>query len=167
MPRKLTTFVVDLSQHLAETNKMVPPLLVKCITEIDNRSIQIKVCLKRNTFDKFDSISKGFHSLFVDCRVCIECRASVLPAVEELIQLQFLTVSFPLIEPVNTNFICFSHLAVCGFDSLVFPFSRCTRRGQNCSFSRLLGYLDSIVSNNVLGKFSFNYFTSCLAIPCN
>ena len=59
----MTTFGVDLSQHLAETNKMVPPLLVKCITEIDNRGIQIKVRLKRNTFDKSDS--NGFHSLLL------------------------------------------------------------------------------------------------------
>lgn len=43
LPRKMTTFGVDLSQHLAETGTAIPHLLAKCINEIDNRGIQIKV----------------------------------------------------------------------------------------------------------------------------
>jgi hypothetical protein len=39
----MTTFGVDLSQHLAETGSQVPHLLAKCINEIDTRGIQIKV----------------------------------------------------------------------------------------------------------------------------
>jgi hypothetical protein len=39
----MTTFGVDLSQHLAETGTQVPHLLAKCINEIDTRGIQIKV----------------------------------------------------------------------------------------------------------------------------
>lgn len=39
----MTTFGVDLSQHLAETGTQVPHLLAKCIGEIDQRGIQVKV----------------------------------------------------------------------------------------------------------------------------
>ena len=43
----MTTFGVDLSQHLAETGAHIPHILAKCINEIDARGIQIKV---RNFF---------------------------------------------------------------------------------------------------------------------
>ena len=39
----MTTFGVDLSQHLSETGTQVPHLLAKCIAEIDQRGIQVKV----------------------------------------------------------------------------------------------------------------------------
>lgn len=43
LPRKMTTFGVDLGQHLAETGTQVPHLLAKCIAEIDQRGMQVKV----------------------------------------------------------------------------------------------------------------------------
>jgi len=42
LPRKMTTFGVDLSQHLSETRTNVPPILAKCINEIDARGIHTK-----------------------------------------------------------------------------------------------------------------------------
>lgn len=39
----MTTFGVDLGQHLAETGTQVPHLLAKCIAEIDQRGMQVKV----------------------------------------------------------------------------------------------------------------------------
>lgn len=46
----MTTFGVDLSQHLAETGSQVPHLLAKCINEIDTRGIQIKVYITFSLF---------------------------------------------------------------------------------------------------------------------
>ena len=43
LPRRLTTFGVDLAQHLTETNTTVPHLVVKCVAEIDSRGTSIKV----------------------------------------------------------------------------------------------------------------------------
>ncbi|XP_069156108.1 rho GTPase-activating protein 45 isoform X4 [Procambarus clarkii] len=42
LPRKMTTFGVDLAQHLSETNTSVPHLVVKCVAEIDARGTKIK-----------------------------------------------------------------------------------------------------------------------------
>ncbi|KAG0716117.1 Rho GTPase-activating protein 29 [Chionoecetes opilio] len=42
LPRKMTTFGVDLAQHLTETNTTVPHLVEKCVTEIDGRGTKIK-----------------------------------------------------------------------------------------------------------------------------
>ncbi|XP_045139333.1 rho GTPase-activating protein 45-like isoform X4 [Portunus trituberculatus] len=42
LPRKMTTFGVDLAQHLTETNTTVPHLVVKCVAEIDARGGKIK-----------------------------------------------------------------------------------------------------------------------------
>lgn len=42
LPRKMTTFGVDLAQHLTETNTTVPHLVVKCVAEIDGRGTKIK-----------------------------------------------------------------------------------------------------------------------------
>lgn len=39
----MTTFGVDLAQHLTETNTTVPHLVVKCVAEIDGRGTKIKV----------------------------------------------------------------------------------------------------------------------------
>lgn len=43
LPRKMTTFGVDLAQHLSETNTTVPHLVLKCVAEIDARGTKIKV----------------------------------------------------------------------------------------------------------------------------
>jgi len=43
LPRKMTTFGVDLTQHLGESNVHVPHLILKCVKEIDERGINIKV----------------------------------------------------------------------------------------------------------------------------
>lgn len=43
LPRKMTTFGVDLAQHLSETNAPVPHLVLKCIAEIDAHGIKTKV----------------------------------------------------------------------------------------------------------------------------
>ncbi|XP_040576906.1 rho GTPase-activating protein 45 [Lepeophtheirus salmonis] len=40
--RKMTTFGVDLAQHLLETGSQVPPLVCKCLHEIDERGILVK-----------------------------------------------------------------------------------------------------------------------------
>lgn len=42
LPRKMTTFGVDLAQHLTETSTPVPHLVLKCVAEIDNRGTKIK-----------------------------------------------------------------------------------------------------------------------------
>nr|XP_027211306.1 rho GTPase-activating protein 29-like [Penaeus vannamei] len=42
LPRKMTTFGVDLAQHLSETNAPVPHLVLKCIAEIDAHGIKTK-----------------------------------------------------------------------------------------------------------------------------
>ncbi|XP_069955191.1 rho GTPase-activating protein 45 isoform X4 [Cherax quadricarinatus] len=42
LPRKMTTFGVDLAQHLSETNTSIPHLVVKCVAEIDTRGSKIK-----------------------------------------------------------------------------------------------------------------------------
>ncbi|XP_043189725.1 rho GTPase-activating protein 45-like isoform X3 [Amphibalanus amphitrite] len=42
LPRKMTTFGVDLSQHLAETCAPIPHLVCKCVAEIDHRGCGIK-----------------------------------------------------------------------------------------------------------------------------
>ncbi|XP_037086813.1 rho GTPase-activating protein 29-like [Pollicipes pollicipes] len=42
LPRKMTTFGVDLSQHLAESNSPIPHLVCKCVAEIDHRGSAIK-----------------------------------------------------------------------------------------------------------------------------
>lgn len=42
LPRKMTTFGVDLTQHLMETNSQVPPLVCKCVHEIEYRGIKFK-----------------------------------------------------------------------------------------------------------------------------
>ncbi|XP_042242291.1 rho GTPase-activating protein 45-like isoform X2 [Homarus americanus] len=42
LPRKMTTFGVDLAQHLCETNTSIPHLVVKCVAEIDARGTKIK-----------------------------------------------------------------------------------------------------------------------------
>ncbi|KAJ9578077.1 hypothetical protein L9F63_025061, partial [Diploptera punctata] len=42
LPRKMTTFGVDLGQHLAETDTVVPHIITKCIEEIDARGKSIK-----------------------------------------------------------------------------------------------------------------------------
>ncbi|KAK7007482.1 Rho GTPase-activating protein 29 [Halocaridina rubra] len=42
LPRKMTTFGVDLAQHLSETNTPVPHLVLKCVAEIDARGTKIK-----------------------------------------------------------------------------------------------------------------------------
>lgn len=47
LPRRMTTFGVDLGQHLAETATLVPHIICKCIDEIDARGRLIKV---RNQF---------------------------------------------------------------------------------------------------------------------
>ena len=39
----MTTFGVDLAQHLSETGANVPHLVVKCVAEIDGRGTGIKV----------------------------------------------------------------------------------------------------------------------------
>ena len=41
----MTTFGVDLSQHLSETGTHVPHILGKCIHEIDAKGLQMKVIL--------------------------------------------------------------------------------------------------------------------------
>lgn len=43
LPRKMTTFGVDLGQHLTETATLVPHIVCKCIDEIDSRGRLIKV----------------------------------------------------------------------------------------------------------------------------
>jgi hypothetical protein len=43
LPRKMTTFGVDLGQHLIETATLVPHIVCKCIDEIDSRGRLIKV----------------------------------------------------------------------------------------------------------------------------
>lgn len=40
LPRKMNTFGVDLSAHLAETNAQVPPLVIKCVQEIHTRGLK-------------------------------------------------------------------------------------------------------------------------------
>ncbi|XP_069693994.1 rho GTPase-activating protein 45-like isoform X2 [Periplaneta americana] len=42
LPRKMTTFGVDLGQHLTETATLVPHIICKCIDEIDSRGRLIK-----------------------------------------------------------------------------------------------------------------------------
>ncbi|XP_023712982.1 rho GTPase-activating protein 45 isoform X3 [Cryptotermes secundus] len=42
LPRKMTTFGVDLGQHLTETATLVPHIVCKCIDEIDSRGKLIK-----------------------------------------------------------------------------------------------------------------------------
>ncbi|XP_071536568.1 rho GTPase-activating protein 45-like isoform X5 [Panulirus ornatus] len=42
LPRKMTTFGVDLAQHLSETTAAVPHLVLKCVAEIDARGTKIK-----------------------------------------------------------------------------------------------------------------------------
>lgn len=42
LPRKLTTFGVDLEKHLLETGAQIPPLVCKCVSEIDARGFSIK-----------------------------------------------------------------------------------------------------------------------------
>ncbi|CAL4067534.1 unnamed protein product, partial [Meganyctiphanes norvegica] len=42
LPRKMTTFGVDLGQHLSETSTPVPHLVLKCVSEIDARGTKIK-----------------------------------------------------------------------------------------------------------------------------
>nr|CAD7201464.1 unnamed protein product [Timema douglasi] len=39
LPPKMTTFGVDLGQHLSETGALVPHIVIKCIDEIDERGI--------------------------------------------------------------------------------------------------------------------------------
>ncbi len=41
MRRKMNTFGVPLTQHLLETGAQVPPLVIKCAQEIDNRGLQV------------------------------------------------------------------------------------------------------------------------------
>jgi hypothetical protein len=41
LPRKMTTFGVDLSAHLLETSSQVPPLVIKCVQEINARGLQV------------------------------------------------------------------------------------------------------------------------------
>ena len=42
LPRKMTTFGVDLTQHLLETSSQVPPLVCKCVHEIEARGLKFK-----------------------------------------------------------------------------------------------------------------------------
>ena len=42
LPRKMTTFGVDLTQHLQETSSQVPPLVCKCVHEIETRGLKFK-----------------------------------------------------------------------------------------------------------------------------
>ena len=39
----MTTFGVDLGQHLSETDTVVPHIITKCIDEIDARGKSVKV----------------------------------------------------------------------------------------------------------------------------
>jgi len=45
----MTTFGVDLGQHLSETAALVPHIVCKCIDEIDSRGKLIKVG-RQNTY---------------------------------------------------------------------------------------------------------------------
>jgi hypothetical protein len=42
LPRKMTTFGVDLHQHLLDSNAQIPPLVCKCVHEIDKRGLGVK-----------------------------------------------------------------------------------------------------------------------------
>jgi hypothetical protein len=39
----MTTFGVEIGQHLAETSATIPPLIAKCVNEIEKRGLRINV----------------------------------------------------------------------------------------------------------------------------
>ena len=75
LPRKMTTFGVDLSQHLSETRTNVPPIMAKCINEIDARGIHTKVTdhslLYKHRYGHI--INPVEFKLVIECRDCIGC----------------------------------------------------------------------------------------------
>ena len=56
LPRKMTTFGVDLGQHLLESGSHIPPLVCKCVHEINKRGIRVKgiyrVCAVKHKVEK-------------------------------------------------------------------------------------------------------------------
>ena len=42
LPRKMATFGVDLGQHLLESGTQIPPIVSKCVTEIEKRCLHVK-----------------------------------------------------------------------------------------------------------------------------
>ncbi|CAG0884331.1 unnamed protein product [Cyprideis torosa] len=42
LPRKTTTFSLDISQHLSEAGVLVPHLVTKCVSEIERRGMKVK-----------------------------------------------------------------------------------------------------------------------------
>ncbi|CAG0918258.1 unnamed protein product [Notodromas monacha] len=42
LPRKMTTFGVEIGHHMSETSVSIPPLIAKCVSEIDKRGLKVK-----------------------------------------------------------------------------------------------------------------------------
>ena len=42
LPRKQLVFGVDLGQHLLESGMQIPPIVSKCVTEIEKRCLHVK-----------------------------------------------------------------------------------------------------------------------------
>lgn len=63
LPRKLPTFGVDLGHHLLEVGAQVPPIVIKCVNEIDKRAIRVEgIYRKSGVKHKIDKLGQAFES---------------------------------------------------------------------------------------------------------
>eukprot|EP00095_Tigriopus_kingsejongensis_P002199 snap_masked-scaffold966_size75752-processed-gene-0.12 protein:Tk02199 transcript:snap_masked-scaffold966_size75752-processed-gene-0.12-mRNA-1 annotation:"minor histocompatibility protein ha-1" len=63
LPRKLPTFGVDLGHHLLEVGAQIPPIVIKCVNEIDKRAIRVEgIYRKSGVKHKIDKLGQAFES---------------------------------------------------------------------------------------------------------